>query len=79
MHRNEIIYALICINNHILSCLISMLSRGHGRGASRAAAGSAGDYNGACRARPRECAGVAVRARGVMASGLENSKILPKH
>ena len=28
MHRNEIIYALICINNHVLSCLISMLSRG---------------------------------------------------
>ena len=26
MHRNEIIYALICINNHVLSCLISMLS-----------------------------------------------------
>ena len=25
MHRNEIIYALICINNHVLSCLISML------------------------------------------------------
>ena len=26
MHRNEIFYALICINNHVLSCLISMLS-----------------------------------------------------
>ena len=26
MHRNEIIYALICMNNHVLSCLISMLS-----------------------------------------------------
>ena len=26
MHRNEIIYALIYINNHVLSCLISMLS-----------------------------------------------------
>ena len=26
MHRNEIFYALICINNHILSCLFSMLS-----------------------------------------------------
>ena len=26
MHRNEIIYALICINNHVLSCLISTLS-----------------------------------------------------
>ena len=26
MDRNEIIYALICINNHLLSCLISMLS-----------------------------------------------------
>ena len=26
MHRNEIIYVLICINNHVLSCLISMLS-----------------------------------------------------
>ena len=26
MHRNEIIYALICINNHVLLCLISMLS-----------------------------------------------------
>ena len=25
MHRNEIVYALICINNHVLSCLISML------------------------------------------------------
>ena len=29
MHRNEIIYALICINNHVLSCLISMLSQCH--------------------------------------------------
>ena len=27
MHMNEIFYALICINNHVLSCLISMLSR----------------------------------------------------
>ena len=27
MHRNEIFYALICINNLVLSCLISMLSR----------------------------------------------------
>ena len=26
MHRNEIIYALICVNNHVLSCLISILS-----------------------------------------------------
>ena len=26
MHRNKIIYALICINSHVLSCLISMLS-----------------------------------------------------
>ena len=26
MHRNEIIYALICINNYVLLCLISMLS-----------------------------------------------------
>ena len=26
MHKNEIFYALICINNHLLSCLISMLS-----------------------------------------------------
>ena len=26
MHRNGIFYALICINNHVLSCLISMLS-----------------------------------------------------
>ena len=26
MHRNEIIYALICINSHVLSCIISMLS-----------------------------------------------------
>ena len=26
MHRNEICYALVCINNHVLSCLISMLS-----------------------------------------------------
>ena len=26
MHTNEIIYALICISNHVLSCLISMLS-----------------------------------------------------
>ena len=26
MHRNEIFYVLICINNHVLSCLISMLS-----------------------------------------------------
>ena len=26
MHRNEIFYGLICINNHVLSCLISMLS-----------------------------------------------------
>ena len=27
MHRNKIFYALICINNHVLSCLISMLSQ----------------------------------------------------
>ena len=26
MHRNGIFYALIGINNHVLSCLISMLS-----------------------------------------------------
>ena len=26
MPRNEIFYVLICINNHVLSCLISMLS-----------------------------------------------------
>ena len=26
MHRNEIFYALIYIDNHVLSCLISMLS-----------------------------------------------------
>ena len=26
MHGNEIIYGLICINNHVLSCLFSMLS-----------------------------------------------------
>ena len=26
MHRNEIFYAVICINNHVLSCLFSMLS-----------------------------------------------------
>ena len=26
MHKNEIIDAFICINNHVLSCLISMLS-----------------------------------------------------
>ena len=26
MYRNEIFYALICINNHVLSCLIRMLS-----------------------------------------------------
>ena len=26
MHRNEIFYALICINNHVLLCLNSMLS-----------------------------------------------------
>ena len=26
MHRNKIFYALICIDNHVLSCLISMLS-----------------------------------------------------
>ena len=26
MHRNEIMYTLICINNHVLSCLINMLS-----------------------------------------------------
>ena len=26
MRGNEISYALICINNHVLSCLISMLS-----------------------------------------------------
>ena len=26
MHRSEIFYALICINNHVLSYLISMLS-----------------------------------------------------
>ena len=31
MHRNEIIYALICINNHVISSLISMLSAGVGR------------------------------------------------
>ena len=29
MHRNEIFYILICINNHVLSCLISMLSKMH--------------------------------------------------
>ena len=29
MHRNGIFYALICINNHVLSCLISMLSTNH--------------------------------------------------
>ena len=28
MHRNGIFYALICINNHVLSCLINMLSLG---------------------------------------------------
>ena len=32
MHKNEIIYALICINNHVLSCLISMLSEIVSRG-----------------------------------------------
>ena len=26
MHRSRIFYALICINKHVLSCLISMLS-----------------------------------------------------
>ena len=26
MHRNEIFYALICINNRVLSCLFNMLS-----------------------------------------------------
>ena len=26
MHRYEILYVLICINNHVLSCLIIMLS-----------------------------------------------------
>ena len=26
MHRNVIFYALICINNHVLSCIFSMLS-----------------------------------------------------
>ena len=26
MNRNGIFYALICINNHVLSCLISMVS-----------------------------------------------------
>ena len=35
MHRNEIIYALICINNDVLSFLISMLSRGHERDIKR--------------------------------------------
>ena len=29
MHRNEIFYALISINNLVLSCLISMLSMTH--------------------------------------------------
>ena len=29
MHRNEILYALICINNHVLSYIISMLSSLH--------------------------------------------------
>ena len=26
MHKNEMFYDLICINNHVLSCLVSMLS-----------------------------------------------------
>ena len=30
MQSNEIIYALICINNHVLSCLIGMLLVGSG-------------------------------------------------
>ena len=34
MHMHEIFYALICINNHVLSCLISMLSHVHDVGAS---------------------------------------------
>ena len=25
MHMNEIFYAIVCINNHVLSCLFSML------------------------------------------------------
>ena len=27
MHENRIFYALICFNNHIISCIICMLSR----------------------------------------------------
>ena len=30
MHRNEIIYGLICINSHVLLCQISMLSASMG-------------------------------------------------
>ena len=26
MHKNEIFYALICINNHIIACVTSMFS-----------------------------------------------------
>ena len=32
MHMNETFYALICINTHVLSCLISMLSHLHQQG-----------------------------------------------
>ena len=31
MHKNEMFYALICINNHIISCIISILSHAHTR------------------------------------------------
>ena len=27
MHKNEMFYTLICINNHIISCIIHMLSK----------------------------------------------------
>ena len=63
MHMNEIIYALICINNHVLACLISMLSGGQGvamRMAWRGGGGGGGWAQGHRRCQWRRTAMAAV-------------------
>ena len=54
MHRNEIFYALLSINIHVLSCLISILSHG---GATGRGGGVASEHGGVTGRTCARCAG----------------------
>ena len=66
MHRNIIFYALICINNHVLSCLISMLSLWYPKGQELKLLGYCNADFARCRAERKSASGLCLFVSGCL-------------